>query len=256
MGSGSSAPKITRIRGRTARQAPRAATMPLLAGFRFRRPWSTPCPALCPQVARRLEGGMPTPGTGAPGRGGWALFPQYRTWSCPVRAVVCAVRLLDQPLSHPGGEDTRPVLPLLPRSATPRPSFSVSLRQSFWLRVCLSVSLPASLSLSLSSFLLLATSGPPPSSLSLPLLCYISLYLLRSPPLLLCPPPPPLLPRSLPPQPLKFLSALQLLFLPFLPPPPHPLLPFQCEASRNTHTHTHTIAHMLLDPALSRGLPH
>lgn len=228
--------------------------MPLLAGFR--RPWSTPCPALCPQVARRLERGMPTPETGAPGRGGWALSPRYRTRSCPVRAVVFAARLLGQPLSRRGGEDTRPVLPLLLRCVTRRPSFSVSLRQSFWLRVRLSTSLPPSLSPS--SFLLQAPSGPPPSSLSFPLLCYISLYLLRSPPLLLCPPPPPLLPRSLPPQPLRFLSALQLLFLPFLPPPPHPLLPFQWEASRNrhTHTHAHALAHMLLSPAPSRGLPH
>ena len=71
MGSGSSAPKITRIRGRTARQAPGAATSPLLAGLR--RPWSSPCPALGPQLARGWREGCPRQRRGPPAEGAGEL---------------------------------------------------------------------------------------------------------------------------------------------------------------------------------------
>ena len=163
MGSGSSAPKITRIRGRTARQAPGATTSPLLAGL-----WR-PCPALGPQLARGWREGCPCQRRGPPAEGArelvWAHGPGPLS---PIQdpeppresrhVCVSPSGLAAQP---PGRRGRRPAPPS-PCALCPPSSQFLCVSASVLLAPYPSVRVPPSLSLSPS---LPSSSWPPPGPL-------------------------------------------------------------------------------------------
>lgn len=183
MGSDSSAPKITRIRGRTAGQAPGTATSPLLAGLR--RPWCSPCPATGPQLAGGWREGCPRQRRGPQAEGagrsvrahGPGPRPSIQDPKPPCESGHVCISASGTAAQPPGRRGRRPGPPSPSALCRPSSQFLGLCVSPFGsVSVCPCPSLP--LPLSFSSFLLLATSRPPPSSLSLSLLRCISLYLL------------------------------------------------------------------------------
>ena len=152
MGSGSSAPKITRIRGRTARQAPGAATSPLLAGLR--RPWSSPCPALGPQLARGWREGCPRQRRGPPAEGAGELVRAHGPGPLspiqdpePPRESGHVCVSPSGPAAQPPGRRGRRPAPPSPSALCHPASQFLCVSASVLLAPCPSVRVPPSLSL-------------------------------------------------------------------------------------------------------------